>query len=154
MLSRFHFTRTTSLTLSTLGIIFSRRHFEIFFFFSPGATICMKCQVLISRKNKNHIINVSSVELAQSGCVLEYLPKLWSSIFYMLSPFDKFYHLEMEMFLTKLISMLFSVLKHLEELTQMNALLSYWIFILYLFIPKFLKWPLPTVNLDASHCCK
>ena len=66
------------LTLSTLGKIFSRQHFEIFFsyFFqktgfdiscklSPEETICMKCQILFTGKNKKNIINLSSAENAQ-----------------------------------------------------------------------------------------
>ena len=65
------------LALSTLGKIFSRRHFEIFFLFSqktgndisckssPKETICMKCQILFSGKNKKNIINLSSAENAQ-----------------------------------------------------------------------------------------
>ena len=52
------------LTLSTLGKIFSRRHFDIVFLFftgngfdiscklSPLETICMKCQILFTGKNK------------------------------------------------------------------------------------------------------
>ena len=64
--------------LSILGKIFSRRHFEIFFFnfsqktgydisckLSPEETICMKCQSLFSGKNKKNIINLSSAENAQ-----------------------------------------------------------------------------------------
>ena len=31
----------------------------------PMETICMKCQILFSGKNKKNIINLSSVELAQ-----------------------------------------------------------------------------------------
>ena len=49
------------LTLSTLGKIFSRQHFEIFFF----SYFCMKCQILFSGKNKKNIINLSSAENAQ-----------------------------------------------------------------------------------------
>ena len=64
--------------------IFSRRHTEIFFLFShriqlspflktgfaisckmsPLETICMKCQILFSGKNKKYY-NLSSAELAQ-----------------------------------------------------------------------------------------
>ena len=60
--------------LSTLGKIFSRQHFEIFFLiFSQKtgfdiscklSTICMKCQILFSGKNKN-IISLPSAENAQ-----------------------------------------------------------------------------------------
>ena len=63
---------------STLGKIFTRRHFEIFFFLilqktgfdiscklSPMKIICMQCQILFSGKNKKNIINLSSAELAQ-----------------------------------------------------------------------------------------
>ena len=55
------------LTISTLGKIFSKQHFEIFILFSqktgfdiscklfPMETICMKCQILIAWKSKkNH----------------------------------------------------------------------------------------------------
>ena len=51
--------------LSTLGKIFSRRYFEIFFLIFPKETICMKCQILFSGKNKKNIINLSSAENAQ-----------------------------------------------------------------------------------------
>ena len=63
--------------LSTLGKIFSGRRFEIFFFFSqntgydsscklsPKETICMKCKILFSGKNKKNIINLLSAENAQ-----------------------------------------------------------------------------------------
>ena len=60
------------LTLSTLGIIFSRKHFEIFFFsYFPRKraftfhTNCKNCQSLFSGKNKKNITNVLSAELAQ-----------------------------------------------------------------------------------------
>ena len=57
---------TATLTLSTLGKIFSRRHFEIFFLFFPEKeTICMKCQILFSGKNKKNNIILSSAENAQ-----------------------------------------------------------------------------------------
>ena len=53
------------LTLSTLDKIFSRQHFEICFLFSQESgfdiscklsqeTICMKCQILFSGKNKKY----------------------------------------------------------------------------------------------------
>ena len=63
--------------LQTLGKIFSRRHFEIFFLFfqktefdiscklSLLKTICMKCQNLFSGKNKKDSINLLSPELAR-----------------------------------------------------------------------------------------
>ena len=62
--------------LSTLGKIFSRLHFEIFFLFFPEKedltfhancfkSICMKCQILFSRKNKKNITNLSSAELVK-----------------------------------------------------------------------------------------
>ena len=84
------FTKRTTLTLSTLvkisadhinilcmpSKIFSRRHFVIFFFFSPENRIwnsckwsslqCMKCQILFSRKNKRNFINLASVEFVHS----------------------------------------------------------------------------------------
>ena len=63
------------LTHITLGIFFSRRHNEIFFVFcqkkdlsfhcklSPLGTICMKCQILFSGKNKKkNVTNLSSAE--------------------------------------------------------------------------------------------
>ena len=71
------------LTLSTLGKISSRQHFEIyihvyiFFYFSqktgfdiscklsPMETICMKCLILFSGKNQKNITKLSSVEFAQ-----------------------------------------------------------------------------------------
>ena len=66
------------LTLNTLGKIFSRQHFEIFFSYfsqktgydiscklSPKETVCMKCQILFSGKNKKNIINLSSAKNAQ-----------------------------------------------------------------------------------------
>ena len=67
------------LTLSTLGKIFNRRHFEIFSYFSkktgfdiscklspgPVETICMKCQILFSGKSKVNITNLLSAELAK-----------------------------------------------------------------------------------------
>ena len=67
------------LTLSTLGKIFIRRHFEICFLFftrkqvltfhanlSPMETICMKCPILFSeKKNNKENINLASAELAQ-----------------------------------------------------------------------------------------
>ena len=67
--------------LCILGKNFSRKHFKIFFSFflenrichfmqivSIGdnfmETICMKCQILFSRKNKENIISLSSAESA------------------------------------------------------------------------------------------
>ena len=60
-------TPVTGLTFSTLGKIFSRRHFEVFFLFFPEKqeTICMKCQILFSGKNKKNIINWPSAENSQ-----------------------------------------------------------------------------------------
>ena len=57
-------TPVTGLTLSTLGKIFSRRHFEVFFP-EKQETVCMKCQILFSGKNKKNIINWPSAENAQ-----------------------------------------------------------------------------------------
>ena len=66
-----------ALTLSTLGKIFSRWHIDFFYYFSKKtgfdissklssvATICLKCEVLLSGKNKKYITNLSSAELAQ-----------------------------------------------------------------------------------------
>ena len=63
------------LTLYMLGEIISRRLFQTFFFFflenrifdtscilSPKETICMKCQILFSRRNKKNIISLSSAD--------------------------------------------------------------------------------------------
>ena len=69
----------SSLTLRTLGKIFSGRHIDIFSYFphktsfdvscklSPLETICMKCQNLFSRKNKkkNHQLMCHLLTLAQ-----------------------------------------------------------------------------------------
>ena len=41
--------------------------FDISCKLSPMETICMKCQILFSRKNKKNIVNLLSAELAQSG---------------------------------------------------------------------------------------
>ena len=66
--------------ISMLGKIFSRPRIEIVFFFffffqntgfdiscklSSMETICMKCEVLFSGKNKKNITNVFSSEFAQ-----------------------------------------------------------------------------------------
>ena len=64
-----------------MGKTYSRKHFEIFFLFffqktgfdiscklSPVETICMKCQILFSRKikkKKKNVINLSPAEFAQ-----------------------------------------------------------------------------------------
>ena len=45
--------------LSTQNIIFSRQRIDIFF---PVETICIKFQILFSRKNKKKIFNLSSAE--------------------------------------------------------------------------------------------
>ena len=82
--------------LSTLGKIFSRRLTENFSYFSqktgfdipcklsPMETICMKCQILFSEKNKKKI-NLLSAELAKSGnseIIINYGPifKSWAFI--------------------------------------------------------------------------
>ena len=70
-----------NLILSTLGKIFSRRHFEIFFLFfpqktgsdiscklSPQETICMKCQILFFEKNKKKLSSI---------CRLLKMPREW-----------------------------------------------------------------------------
>ena len=65
------------LTFSTLGKIFSKRHFDIVSYFSQETgfdiscklsplTICMKCQFLFSGENKTNFVNLSFAELAQS----------------------------------------------------------------------------------------
>ena len=69
----------SALTLCMLGKNVSRRHFEIFFSYfslkigsdsscklSPLETICMKCQILFSRRNKKNITNLLPAESAQS----------------------------------------------------------------------------------------
>ena len=73
------FTVNKLFMLSMLGKNFSRQHFEIYFclIFSQqigldiscklsGETICMKCQSLLSRKNKKNIINLSYAEFVNS----------------------------------------------------------------------------------------
>ena len=68
-----------TLTISTLGTIFSRRHFEIFFSFFQQNIICTSCKLsplhetpnsvfLVlkkKRKRKENEFNLSSAELAQ-----------------------------------------------------------------------------------------
>ena len=66
-----------TLTLSTLGTIFSRRHFEIFFSFFQENIICTSCKLsplhetpnpvflAMKRKKKENEFNLSSAELAQ-----------------------------------------------------------------------------------------
>ena len=69
-----------TLTLSTLGTIFSRRHFEIFFSFFQENRICTSCKLsplhemsnpvfLVmkrkKKKKKKNEFNLSSAELAQ-----------------------------------------------------------------------------------------
>ena len=68
-----------TLTLSTLGTIFSRRHFEIFFSFFQENIICTSCKLsplhetsnpvfLVmkrKKKRKKNEFNLSSAELAQ-----------------------------------------------------------------------------------------
>ena len=61
-----------TLTLSTLGKSFSRRHIKLFSYFAQKSgfdismeTICMNYQILISGENKKSIINLSSGVLAQ-----------------------------------------------------------------------------------------
>ena len=64
----FSVLKLPSLTLSTLDKIFSRQHFEIFFFFIffPENRIWhFKCQILFSGKNMKNIVNLSSAENAQ-----------------------------------------------------------------------------------------
>ena len=73
-LMRELFVRT--LTLSTLGTIFSRRHFEIFFSFFQENIICTSCKLsplhetsnpvfLVMKKKKENEFNLLSAELAQ-----------------------------------------------------------------------------------------
>ena len=59
------------LTLSMLGNIFSRRHIEIFFFFSPDNLHDMTNPVFWKKKN----INFSSVEFAQKEVMIKALFK-------------------------------------------------------------------------------
>ena len=67
-----------TLTLSTLGTIFSRRHFEIFFAFFQKNIICTSCKlsplhvtsnpvslVMKRKKKKENEFNLSPAELAQ-----------------------------------------------------------------------------------------
>ena len=66
-----------TLTLSTLGTIFGRRHFEIFFSFFQENIICTSCKLsplnetsnpvflVMKRKKKENEFNLSSAELAQ-----------------------------------------------------------------------------------------
>ena len=66
-----------TLTLSTLGPIFSRQHFEIFFSFFQENIICTSCKLsplhetsnpvflVMKRKKKENEFNLSSAELAQ-----------------------------------------------------------------------------------------
>ena len=66
-----------TLTLSTLGTIFSRRHLEIFFSFLQENIICTSCKLsplhetsnpvflVMKRKKKENEFNLSSAELAQ-----------------------------------------------------------------------------------------
>ena len=66
-----------TLTLSTLGTIFSRRHFEIFFSFFQENIICTSCKLsplhemsnpvflVMKKKKKENEFNLSSAELAQ-----------------------------------------------------------------------------------------
>ena len=68
---------TISIYLNKHVFIMIRQHFETFFLFflakgfdalcklSPKETICMKCQILFSRKNKKNI-SLSSAESAHS----------------------------------------------------------------------------------------
>ena len=73
-LMRELFVRT--LTLSTLGTIFSRRHFEIFFSFFQENIICTSCKLsplhetsnpvfLVMKKKRENEFNLLSAELAQ-----------------------------------------------------------------------------------------
>ena len=65
--------RKKSLTLSVLGKIFSRRHFEIFFLFSKKTGFKVSCNGdnlhVMSKpvfwENKKDIINMSSSEFGQ-----------------------------------------------------------------------------------------
>ena len=67
-----------TLTISALGTIFSRRHFEIFFSFFQENIICTSCKlsplhetsnpvflVMKKKKKKENKFNLSSAELAQ-----------------------------------------------------------------------------------------
>ena len=73
-------------TLCMLGKNFSRQHYEILFYFSPRKqnlttlcklspkeTVCMKCQILFSGKNKKNIISLSSAEFARSMLSVNWL---------------------------------------------------------------------------------
>ena len=39
---------------------------------SPGETICMNCQILLSGKNKKNVTNILSAELAQRVVKVKY----------------------------------------------------------------------------------
>ena len=86
-----------TLTLSTLGTIFSRRHFEIFFSFFQENIICTSCKLsplhetsnpvfLVmkkkkrKKKKKENEFNLSSAELAQ-----KMLSRLCARLFYSLN---------------------------------------------------------------------
>ena len=47
--------------------------FDISFKLSPLGTICMRCQILSSGKNKKNITNLSSVELSQRMVMVKYI---------------------------------------------------------------------------------
>ena len=79
LLLHYSFLYIIYLTLCMLGKNFSRQYLEIFFFnfsykiefdtsckLSPKETICMKCQILFSMKNKKNITSLSSAESALS----------------------------------------------------------------------------------------
>ena len=51
---------------------FQKTEFDISCKLSPLETICMKCQILFSGKNKKNIINLSSAELAQGVVKVKY----------------------------------------------------------------------------------
>ena len=46
-------------------LIFQKSEYDVSCKLSPMETICMKCQIMFSGKNKKNIINLSSAELAQ-----------------------------------------------------------------------------------------
>ena len=71
------------LTLSTLGKIYRKRYIEFFLFpqktefdmscqLSPIETLCLKCQILFSGRNKKNIIILSSAKLAQRVVMVKY----------------------------------------------------------------------------------
>ena len=61
-----YFSQKTGFDISCkLSPFFQKTGYDILCKLSPKETICMKCQILFSGKNKKNIINLSSAENAQ-----------------------------------------------------------------------------------------